>query len=139
MSKPKYLYIREEDGSVTPIQVVLGVYSKRDLDGISQNAAVVAALNPDLVITRKEYERQMTEHSKKIYETNFKPLVDALRTHRQLTPRQLSRITEKPEKEVKQSLDRMYKANLLGKNDGSYTMTTENMKEIASLFGLKEK
>lgn len=137
MSAKKPLYIREPDGSVTPIKDVLGIYPRQRDSHEQTGLNFIANLNPELVISREDYMKLLHKNIIKNYETMYRPMVDALKKYRKMTPRQVSGVTEMPENEAKEFLERFHKAGFLGKKGEAYTMSPENEKDITNSFGLE--
>ena len=138
VKKQEPLYIREEGGSITPIESVLGVREPRPMDSHEETGLrVAAALDPERVISREDFMKKLVEDSREIARGNFeayRPVISALNKYGGMTPRQVSGVTEMTEKIAEEYLKRFQKAGLLEENKGKYTMSPENKKEIMKLF-----
>lgn len=144
MENQEPLYIIEADGRITEINPVIGVDDSCKRNNPSYQAALhlLAAEYPERVISREDYDRKLAEEIPKNARKNFepyKPMFDALKKYSELTPRQLSGITEMTEKKSKEFLERFHRADLVGKKGETYTLSPENEKEISKLFCLADK
>lgn len=134
--RPLPWYIKEDDGSFTKISTVIGVSDEREHPQ-NPSIGVVAALFPEYVITRKEFDKQVADATRKRYEERFKPIIDAFGEYGKLTPQKLSQVIKIPEKGAKETLERFYRAGFAKKIDDEYTMTAENVEDINKAFGIK--
>ncbi|NIO44493.1 MAG: hypothetical protein GTN36_02975 [Candidatus Aenigmarchaeota archaeon] len=87
------------------------------------------------VSSKKELEQGMIE----IAARNFHEVsltIDALDANRGgLTPEQVSQLTKREEKRERKNLEKLYKADLVGKRGSKYTITDRNLEGIRRTFG----
>lgn len=91
-----------------------------------------------LLLHPERYEeliKQIDKNVKENYSKIYKPIVDAIRNHGPLTPKQISQITEISARNVKKYLDRLNSAKLIEKEGNAYTITDENLRSIMNVFG----
>jgi len=137
MEKKGPLYIKTKSGILIRLSAVLGTEDNEDNKGSTTcSEATVCELSPESVITEEEFYKRGLKNAKEIYKTRFKPLVEAIKIHGSLTPKEISQITRRSIAEEMGYLKRLYDARLVHKEGNVYNLTDEDLTGLRSVFGI---
>jgi hypothetical protein len=129
----KHLYVKRRTGIIVPINVYTGNEPFRETSSAEVTAV---ALNPDLVITEEELEKNVSTIGITNYKKFYKPIVDTLRNHGPLTLNQLKEFTGRSKIEDKEYLIQLRNGGLVNYDGSVYKINDENLEAIMQTFGI---
>ncbi len=137
MKKQGPMYIREENGELTPLNIPITNDVPDCIGNESSIGELVVAGHPEWEISRKDYEIQCADIIRKRYNERVGPAVTvSLENNGTVSVEGFSRNANVSLTEAKKWLERLYKAGLVDKKEGEYVMDAEKIRSAQKAFGL---